>query len=188
LEYPYPVQPFQKDPLPQAIVVLGGGTFPPQFERPYGLADRDTFEHCEMAVWLYKQVGPLPVLGCEGVHGKPAYPSVMRELLRGGGIPDEMIWIEDQSTNTRENALYGSKILQEHGIQRIALVTDAQSMRRAAACFRKFGITIRPVPSEFGELEFTMGDFIPNWKAIRRNERTLHETLGLAWYSLKGWI
>jgi uncharacterized SAM-binding protein YcdF (DUF218 family) len=188
LEDSYKIRPFRSSLPPQAIVVLGGAIYPPHFEQPYALPDRDTFEHCAMAAWIYKQTGPVPVLGCEGSQEQGNYPSVMRELLRGGGIPDDLIWIEDRSHNTHENATYGSAILKQHGIRQIALVTDAQSMRRAAACFRKLGMTVIPAPCDFGQLDLSYETFIPTWKAIRRNERTLHEALGLAWYSLRGWI
>ena len=187
LLFPYPVQSFHVPaPPPEAIVVLGGGIDPPRRERPYPVADLDTVQHCAMAAWIHKQMEQAPVLGCEGYRG--ANRSVMRELLRGENIPDDLIWIEDRSRNTHENALYGAAILKQHGIQRIALVTDAQSMLRAAACFRKQGIAVVPAPCDFGQPEFTVDDLLPNWKAIRHNERTLHETLALAWYSLRGWI
>ena len=185
LEYPYSLRPFRTPPQPEAIVVLGGGISPPRYERPYALPDPDTFQHCAMAAWVYKHTGPLPVLGCEGSHGQ--FPSVLRELLKGGGVADELIWIENRSHNTHENAVYGAAILRQHGIHRVALVTDAQSMRRAAACFAKQGIIVLPAPSEFRHLNFTSDNLLPNWKAIRRNERTLHEAFGLAWYALKGW-
>ena len=190
LESRYPVRPFQSVAGVEAIVVLGGGVSPPQYERPYARPDMDTVDHCAMAAWVYKRLGPLPVLACEGSHGKVSFPSIMHDLLRAGGVPDELIWIEDRSRNTHENAVYGAEILKEHGIGRIVLVTDAQSMPRAAACFRKLGIAVvAPAPSEFGELDLSASDdLLPNWKAVRRNERTLHEVLGIAWYSLRGWI
>jgi uncharacterized SAM-binding protein YcdF (DUF218 family) len=188
LEAAYPVQPFKNQPGLQAIVVLGGGISPPEYERPYPRPDMDTFEHCLMASWVYRQTGPLPVLACEGTHNHHSFPAVTRELLLAGGIPDNLIWIEDRSRNTHENATFGSAILRQHGIRRLVLVTDAQSMPRASACFQKEGMMVFPAPTDFGELEFSSDDLLPNWKAIRRNERTLHEILGLAWYRLKGWI
>ena len=188
LESRYPIRPFRPSSPPQALVVLGGGIAPPQFERPYPLPNRDTFENCSMAGWIYRQIGPLPVLASEGVPRQGNYASPMRALLSGGGIPDGMIWVENRSRNTHENALYGAAILKQHGIHQIVLVTDAQSMPRAAACFRKQGLAVDPAPSEFAELDFTSDTFLPGWRTIRRNERTLHEVLGLAWYSLHGWI
>jgi uncharacterized SAM-binding protein YcdF (DUF218 family) len=181
-------RPPQTSEPPQAIAVLAGGISPPEYERVYPLADRDTLDRCAMAAWVYRKMGPLPVLGCEGAQAKPNPVSVMRELLRGGGVPDDLISIENQSRNTHENAVYGSRILRQRGITRIVLVTDAQSMSRAAACFRKQGMTVIPAACDYGHMDFLLPDFIPNWKAIRRNERTLHELVGLGWYSLKGWM
>jgi uncharacterized SAM-binding protein YcdF (DUF218 family) len=140
-----------------------------------------------MAAWVYKQVGPVPVLASEGEQRFSAY-STMRELLKGGGIPDEVIWTDQGSRNTHENAVVAARILGQHHIADIALVTDAQSMPRAAACFRKAGFHVIPAPCEFGDLEFRNRDLLPNWRAIRRSERTLHEIIGYAWYSFRGWV
>ena len=185
LESPYRL--FRPAARPGAIVVLGGSISPPSPSRPYPLADADTFEHCAMAAWVYKQVGPVPVLACEGMQRFSTY-STMRELLKGSGIPDDLIWTDQRSRNTHENAVFGARILQQHHIADIALVTDAQSMARAAACFRKAGLRVVPAPCEFGEIEFKGRDLLPTWRAIRRSERTLHELLGLIWYSLRGWV
>jgi uncharacterized SAM-binding protein YcdF (DUF218 family) len=187
LESAYPIRPFSATAKPQAIVVLNAGYSLPQYERPYAIPTIGTLQNCAMAAWIYQQNGPVPVLGCEGAH-RFRFAPVLRGLLLKGGVPDPMIWIEDRSRDTHENATFGSAILRQHGIGQIVLVTDAQSMPRAAACFRKQGIAVTPAPSEFGQLDFTADDLMPNWRAIRRNERTLHETLGLAWYSLRGWI
>jgi uncharacterized SAM-binding protein YcdF (DUF218 family) len=103
-------------------------------------------------------------------------------------VPDEAIWTEEQSRSTHEDAVLGAEILRRHGIGRIALVVDAQSMPRAEACFRKEGMIVIPAPSEFREFEYSLDEFLPSWKAIKRNEVTLHEAAGLAWYWLRRWI
>jgi len=183
----YPIRPFQPPPGIQAIVVLGSDVLPPENERSYSLPDTDTFRRCQYAVWIYRQWGPLPVLACEGV-GRGRTTSVMRELLRRGGVPEDKIWLEERSRSTHENALYGAAILRQNGIRRIALVVDAQSMPRASACFRKEGVDVTPAPMEFRTFGPWNEELIPSWKAIRRNEITLHELLGLGWYRLRGWI
>jgi uncharacterized SAM-binding protein YcdF (DUF218 family) len=188
LEFPFPVEPPHLPPHLESIVVLGGGITPPDYERPYPAADLDTMEHCAIAAWVSKKAGRVPVLACEGSHGDVDFMSAMRPLLEGGGVPADLIWIEDRSRSTHENAVYGSQILRAHGLHRIALVTDAQSMRRAMACFRKEGMIVTPVPCDFTQLNVTFKDLIPNWKALRRNEKTLHEGLGLLWYALRGWL
>ena len=183
----YPIRPFQPPAGLEAIVVLASDVLPPEYERPYALPDTDTFRRCEHAAWIYRQWGPLPVLACEGVKRGPA-PSVMRELLRRGGVPEDKIWLEARSRSTHENALFGAAILRQNGIRRVALVVDAQSMPRASACFRKEGVDVTPAPMEFRTFGPWNQELIPSWTAIRRNEITFHELLGLAWYRLRGWI
>jgi uncharacterized SAM-binding protein YcdF (DUF218 family) len=174
---------------PQAIVVLASYVDPPTAHRPYSLPDSDTFARCAFAAWLYEHWNRPPILVAAGSSAQRDQPMpVMRQLLLRAGVPDAMIWSEDRSHNTHENAVYGANILRQHGIKTIALVVEAQSMLRAEGCFRKQAIHVVPAPCSFYRLQFTFEEFLPGWKAIRRNETTLHETAGLAWYWLHGWI
>jgi uncharacterized SAM-binding protein YcdF (DUF218 family) len=112
----------------------------------------------------------------------------MREMLERDGIPATLIWTEERSRSTHENALCGAEVLRNHGIGTIALVVEAQSMLRAAASFRKQGIEVVSAASGYREWGPLSEELIPSWTAIQRNEITLHETLGLAWYWMRGWI
>jgi uncharacterized SAM-binding protein YcdF (DUF218 family) len=112
----------------------------------------------------------------------------MRRLLVGEGVPPDSIWIEDRSHSTHENAVFSAQILRQHGAHRIALIVDARSMLRAAACFRHEGIDVIAAPSKFLYLSPIAEDWIPGWRALRGNELTLHEAVGLLWYRLRGWI
>ncbi len=112
----------------------------------------------------------------------------MRGLLLASGVPANMIWIEDRSRNTHENAARSAAILKQHGAHRIALVVDARSMLRASACFRREGVDVVAAPSKFRDVSAHIEDWIPGWKAVRDNELTLHESIGLLWYWLRGWI
>jgi uncharacterized SAM-binding protein YcdF (DUF218 family) len=73
-------------------------------------------------------------------------------------------------------------------VRRVVLVVDARSMFRAAACFRREGIEVVAAPSRFRYISASIDDWLPGWKAVQGNEMTLHETLGLLWYRLRGWI
>jgi uncharacterized SAM-binding protein YcdF (DUF218 family) len=112
----------------------------------------------------------------------------MQELLRASGVAESMIWTERYSRSTHENAAYGAAILRKHGISTILLVTEASDMLRAEQCFRKEGLAVIPYPFAFRDIGPALDELIPSWKAIAQNERTLHETLGLGWYWLRGWI
>ncbi len=189
LEVWYPVRPLQSA-QPQAIVVLSGSVRPADPGRPYALPDAVTYERSEFAAWLHCHWRPLPVLACGGPdrNGGQPFSLAMREVLQKAGVPSSLIWTEDRSRSTHENAVYGAEILRQHGITTIALVVEAKSMMRAAACFRKQGITVLPAPCGSSELGPWRDDLFPRGKSIERNEVTLHETLGLAVYWLRGWI
>jgi uncharacterized SAM-binding protein YcdF (DUF218 family) len=72
-------------------------------------------------------------------------------------------------------------------IGEIVLVVDADSMLRAELCFRREGIAVAPAPLGHRSVDAPAG-FLPSWGSIRGNEVTLHESLGLLWYKMRGWI
>jgi uncharacterized SAM-binding protein YcdF (DUF218 family) len=190
LEARYPVRALPPEQV-EAIVVVSSASSPPRKERPYALPDKHTYQRCVFAAWLYQHWRPVPVLACGGPGGKHSsqpVAMVMRQSLQQAGVPEAMIWTEERSGSTHENAVFGAEILRQHGIGRIALVIEARSMLRAESCFRKQGMTVVPAPCEFREFESPLDEFIPSWKAVSSNEETLHETAGLAWYWLRGWI
>jgi uncharacterized SAM-binding protein YcdF (DUF218 family) len=112
---------------------------------------------------------------------------MMSHVLHAEGVPHTRIFEENASTNTKENAQFTAKLLRGMGIRDIALVVDADSMLRADLCFRVEGITVIPVPLGHRSLGWP-SSLLPSWAAIRGNEITLHETLGLIWYKARGWI
>jgi len=189
LESAYRLEPFRPPDGLDAIVVLSSDVSPAQFERPYPLADEETFRRCRHAAWIYGNTA-LPVLASGGIANRryPGFAGTMRELLVNSGVPPDKIWVENRSRNTHENAAFSAQILRQKGARRIALVVEARSMHRAAACFRHEGIEVVAAPSKFFYLSATLQDWLPGWRALRGNELTLHETLGLLWYRLRGWI
>jgi uncharacterized SAM-binding protein YcdF (DUF218 family) len=186
LEARYPIRPFSSEAV-EAIVVLSESVEPPHYERPFALPGGATLERCAYAAWIHQRWPHLPVLASGGGTPLPA-SRAMADLLRGAGVPQSLIWTEERSASTYQNALFSAEILRRHGIRRIALVVNAKSMPRAEACFRKQGISVAPAPSSFSQLGANSDDLLPGWRAVRRNEETLHEMLGMAWYWLRGWI
>ena len=188
LEAWYPVRPVEVASV-DAIVVLSAGIHPSIETRPFAVPDEDTYQRCEYAAWLYKQAQPRPVLACGGIGELSGLPIsvLMRELLLRAGVPKVMIWTEERSSSTYENALYGAQILKKNGVRKIALVVDIRSMLRAEACFRKQGIEVVPA-SQFENERLWSDELMPCAKVIARSELNLHETLGFVWYRLRGWI
>src|SRR5947209_7607614 len=115
------------------------------------MSDHETYERCELAAWLHNNWHPLPVLACggRGNDRKQPYAATMGQLLRRAAVPDDMIWTEERSRSTHENAAFGAQILRQRGVNTVVLIVDATSMPRAAACFRKEGINVVPAPSRF---------------------------------------
>src|SRR5262245_20501248 len=131
----------------------------------------------------------MPILVCGGTTGNAEpYSRTMRRVLEAEGIPSNLIWTDDRSRSTHENALYGSEVLRRHGISYIALVVEGNSMPRAAASFRKAGIDVLPAPIRFTRLTREFIDVLPNWQAMALNAENVHEIFGLLWYRLRGWI
>ncbi len=174
----------------QALVVFSEAMEPAHFERPYPVLGQNAYERCLYAAWIYRQYGPLPVLlsGGPADPGSPASALVMRDIVLKNGVAETMVWTEDQSGSTRENAVFSARILAQHGVSRVALVVDATSMPRALACLRKLGLDAVPAPSGFYQIGPQAKDLLPGWRAIRQNEDTLHEAVGLLWYRLRRWI
>jgi uncharacterized SAM-binding protein YcdF (DUF218 family) len=112
----------------------------------------------------------------------------MARVLEERGIPPAMIWRENASRSTYENAAYSAAILRARGMDRIVLVTEAYHMRRAEACFRRQGLTVIPAPRAFRTVQFTGSwpEFLPQAKAIAHNEESTHEWLGILWYFVSG--
>lgn len=71
--------------------------------------------------------------------------AIAEELAREG-IAEATVVRERHSQNTRENARFTARVLAERGIRRVALVTCAWHMARAAALFRAEGLEVDEVP------------------------------------------
>lgn len=175
----------------QAIVVLASGVLAgcPPVTTP--VLDSDTFERCQYAAWLHNHWKPLPVLASGGTVDAdvPPYATVMAQVLERGGVPANSIWIEDGSHSTNENAVDSAKLLRQKQIHTILLVTAAYHMPRAAACFRRQGLTVIPAACGYRSYHgFYPGNLWPGWEAIAWNEDALHEAVGLVWYRMRGWI
>jgi uncharacterized SAM-binding protein YcdF (DUF218 family) len=157
----------------QVIVVLASAVYPPSPPLPAARLGNDTFERCLYTAWLFKNWQPLPVLASGGTTSPaPPYAMVMRDALRSEGVPDSMIWSEEGSHSTHEEAVYSAEVLKQKGIHRIVLVTEAYHMLRAEGSFRKQGLEV--VPAACGYRAFGAQTYrhaiLPNWEAIAWNE------------------
>jgi len=192
LEASFPVARFPARDA-DAIVALSANSYLTNPSQPEPEPAFSTYLRSAHAAWLFEHWRRVPIVvsgGALGDAGEPAMASLMRQQLLAGDVPDSMIWTENGSRTTYENALYTATILGKRGIRRIALVTEGIHLRRAELCFRKQGFDVVPAGCAYKTLELrSVKDFlIPSSWAIRTNEEALHEWIGLAWYKLRGRI
>lgn len=113
------------------------------------------------------------------------------EFLRMAGVPAQDILWESESRNTYENALFSARVLRDRlKTDRCILVTSANHMRRAEACFRKQGIQVVSYPANFqgrgrswlpGQLLF------PREEAFLDAYGIIREIVGMITYKLAGY-
>jgi uncharacterized SAM-binding protein YcdF (DUF218 family) len=173
----------------EAIVILAAGAVAQKGELPAALKE-DTYLRCRHALLVWKRNPQLPVLSCGGSNSRmnTSVAAMMRRMLADEGVPETLLWSEDRSTSTYENALYGAQILRQKGVRRIVLVTEAYHMLRSERCFRKQGIDVIPAACNFNSLEPEVNSFLPDASGLLENEQTLHELIGLSWYFVRGRI
>ena len=170
----------------EAIVVLGGGTYfhPPEYSGD--TVSEAGLQRLRYAAKLYRDSAkPILVSGGTPVGNALSEAKQMkRVLVEEFNIP--VAWTEDSSDNTRENALASRQLLQQSKINRIALVTHAWHMPRAASAFKAAGFEVIPVPTAYTTRYQTDAlAFIPNAYALRDSRIFLHEVIGIFWYRLK---
>jgi uncharacterized SAM-binding protein YcdF (DUF218 family) len=101
-------------------------------------------------------------------------------------IPEENIFAETQSLNTRDNAKRVAAYMQGQNLQsELALVTSELHMPRAVGSFRAAGLRPCPVPSS--GVEYSSEGFL-NFRNAERTVRVLNEYAGFIGYRAMGWM
>lgn len=163
----------------QAIVILGGGTNSqaPEFGHE-DTVNRWTLQRLRYGAYLQKQTGK-PILVSGGApFGGRAEADAMAETLQRD-FHAENIWIENQSKDTAENAAYSATILKSHGVERIAIVSQAWHLPRAIKLFEQQGLMIYPAPTGYtNEDDEPVIRWLPKASALDKSAIALKEYLG----------
>lgn len=168
----------------QAIVVLGGGRYREAPEYNGDTVGNETLARLRYAAKLQRESGrPILVTGGRPDGAGLSEAETMRHVLVGE-FAAPVRWIEGESDNTRENALYSAQLLKRDGISRVLLVTHAWHMPRAARSFEQAGIAVSPAPTLFHREPPTPLDFLP--KSYSGARYAIHEWVGFVWYRLRG--
>ncbi len=173
---------------PQAIVVIGGGASKNALEYDADITLKDrTLQRVRYTAYLAKKT-KLPVL----VSGGSVFDqkNESEASLMAGVLEKEfntpVRWLEPESRNTAENALYSQKILANDMVSRIILITHAMHMGRAVEQFKRVGLTVVPAPTVFLSMsKIDIFSFLPSARALEISSMAIHEWLGRLWYKLR---
>ncbi|GLU56819.1 YdcF family protein [Dyadobacter frigoris] len=112
-------------------------------------------------------------------------------LLMQWGVKPGDIVLELKAKNTRENALFTSKILNtKFPGESYLLITSSFHMRRATGCFKKVGISADVFPADFyGSDEGTSfkETVIPDPKIVGFSQLLFREWVGIIIYKIMGY-
>jgi uncharacterized SAM-binding protein YcdF (DUF218 family) len=112
----------------------------------------------------------------------------MRDCLVQRGVAPADLVVEAESRSTYENAVECRRLLEDRGIRKVVLVTEASHLRRAVGCFRRQGLEVVPCGCRYRaqRYEGQLSDFVPKPWALAYCQEAAHEWLGIAWYRLHG--
>jgi uncharacterized SAM-binding protein YcdF (DUF218 family) len=170
----------------QAIVVLGGdqrlgnGADIPDTLGPLSL------ERVVLAAAAFHRLRlPVVVSGgrIPGAHASSA--ELMKPPLdRDFAVP--VVWSEDRSRTTHENAVYTAELLKGRNIGTVLLITQAWHQPRALWSFERAGLHALPWPAPRTALQIDrLDDFLPNIGALHDSFHALHELIGSVYYRLR---
>ena len=171
-------------------IVPGGFASPDAEGNGYFNATSDRFIE---VVKLFK-LGKITHILISGGNGKADDKDFREGLWVKGeltemGIPDSIIYIEDRSNNTADNAVFAKKILDSILLrQPYLLITSAVHMPRASLLFRNAGLPVTQFPCNYidGRDVFSFSELIPKLSVLLDWNSYLKETAGYCFYYIKG--
>jgi uncharacterized SAM-binding protein YcdF (DUF218 family) len=117
------------------------------------------------------------------VPGVPrSLASSVADFLVGSGVPREVIWLEEKSTTTHEQAVYTALLLRNIPGKKTLLTSD-QHMFRAKRAFRHEGLEVSamPIPDTLKRC----GDPIERFSLACS---LAVESIKIVYYAARGWI
>lgn len=164
----------------QAIVVLGGRKNNQAPE--YGNTDtvnQWSLERLRYAAYLQRLTGkPILVTGGAPFGGRPEADTMAESLKHDFNA--KTIWIEDQANDTAENAAYSAKLLKQHGISKIALVSQAWHTPRAVPLFEQQGLKVYPAPTGFTREDTApFAQWLPKASALDKSSMAIREWIAM---------
>lgn len=172
------------------IVMLGGGATS-DTPNVHGIGHLSGFAANRLitAAELYKVLKvPIVVSGGQVFADTGVEAKIAKSILVGLGVPEEKVYIEDQSLNTTENARFTKALMQKHEWQQPILVTSAFHMDRSVTQFYKADILPVPYPTDYQTNitgHFSWRQLLPTANGLYNSSLALKEYIGLwavNWY------
>ncbi|HEX8649898.1 MAG TPA: YdcF family protein [Pyrinomonadaceae bacterium] len=125
-----------------AAIVLGAAVWGNELSPVF----RERVNH---AIDLYRsgRVRKLIFTGGQGNQGEQAESFAARQYAQQSGVPAGDILIEDRSHTTYENILYAKQVADDHGLNKVLIVSDPLHMKRAVVMARDMGMEAYPSPT-----------------------------------------
>lgn len=185
---------FDPDAPYDAVIVLGGGLDPIATERAGELEFNEAPERFLRAYELLRSGKSAHVVISGGSldprPGATVEADVFARQLEEWGIARERILVENESRNTRENAVLTAELLASRGWDRVLLVSSAFHLERAHGCFRAVGLDPDVLPVDFRGVSggsITPQDFLPRATYLDRSSDAIRELFGRFVYRLVGY-
>lgn len=167
----------------QGIIALGGVIPNRDFNPARGIQVGSSAERLIEPVRLQRNCPNFKLVFTsfgKDLDGEVGESELAKRLWQELGVGKESIIIENQSTNTYENARETSKLLVVK--ERWLLVTSAVHMKRAVESFREVGMKVDPIPVDYlfsmspSPFDFSLFDSLNLWRTIS------HEYFGIIYY------
>jgi uncharacterized SAM-binding protein YcdF (DUF218 family) len=160
------------------LIVLGADA------EPDGLVGGYSYWRCVYAVraWREGHFRRIVVSGGPIEDSSYTIASSMRDFLVSSGIPREVVYVEDRSHSTRENAMFVGRMVANWPGKKVLLTSD-RHMFRALRVFRKLGIDVapRPAPDTVKGSNSCLSRWNHSWSLEL-------ETVKIVYYAARGWI
>lgn len=184
------VRTFRDGARYDAVIVLGGLLDHRQTKAARAPAYNDGVERLLVAYDLLRADKARFAVLSGGTDDKDDPVVESRELARqleSWGISGDRLLTEGGSRNTRENAAFSARLLKDHGLLTLLLVTSAAHMPRALAAFRAEGLEPDTLPVDYRGFDPAGSDekWLPRAQALAASTAALREMVGRVVYGVQ---